>query len=87
MDQHPENGGDLVSYDERFDSYHLKVSKSALQQIYFCPWCAEKLPSSRRDEWFDRLEAMGIDPMLDPIPEPFKTAAWRLESEINRDAS
>jgi hypothetical protein len=79
MDRHRENDGNLVSYDERFDCYELKVSQNVSQQIYFCPWCAEKLPASRRDEWFDRLEAVGVDPMRDPVPELFKSAAWRLK--------
>ena len=81
MDRHPENKGGLISYDPRFDTYALKVDSNVLQEIRFCPWCAERLPASRRAEWFDLLETMGIDPRHDPIPEAFTTEAWRLPAK------
>lgn len=55
----------------------IAVSHSTSQQIYFCPWCGERLPQSQRDKWFDELEALGIDPMNEPYPEKYKTAEWR----------
>lgn len=77
MDIHPENKGGLVSYDERFDDYSLNVNVDIQQAISHCPWCGLKLPLSQREEWFDKLEAMGVDPYQDPIPEAFTTGDWR----------
>jgi hypothetical protein len=82
MDIHPENKGELVRHDERFDEYTLSVDKpegNVLQIIGFCPWCGEKLPASKREQWFDELEAKGINPMVDAVPDEYKTAKWRSE--------
>jgi hypothetical protein len=65
---------------EVFDEYSIETPGGASRQlIYFCPWCGERLPPSKRDQWFDQLEAQGFDPLNDQVPEPYKTAAWRLE--------
>lgn len=45
-------------------------------RIEFCPNCGVLLPSSLRDEWFDRLEALGIDPDDDALPEEFRSSRW-----------
>jgi hypothetical protein len=76
MDDHPQNDWGTVSYDARFDVYWVPAG-SAHQQLFFCPWCGERLPSSQRDRWFDELEAMGIDPNCHPIPEAYQSGAWR----------
>ena len=47
--------------------------------VDFCPFCGTRLPGSRRDAWFDALEAMGIeDPFAEgvEIPEAYRSAAW-----------
>lgn len=69
----------VVRFDERYVQYDLTVRDDGevLQQIDFCPWCATRLPESLREKWFDELEAMGIDPMRDPIPEPYQSSEWR----------
>jgi hypothetical protein len=77
MDQHPENKGDLVRYDLRFDSYSLAINSEGRQQIQFCPWCGERLPPSQRGRWFDELEVLGIDPMNEPYPDRYSTDHWR----------
>ena len=76
MDRHPQNDWGSVRYDERFDLYWVEAG-GAKQQLFYCPWCGDALPPSQRDRWFDRLEALGIDPGIDPIPEAFRSGAWR----------
>ena len=80
MEKHSENHEKLVQFDERFNSYYLIIKSEdgvdVRQQIKFCPWCGESLPESLRGKWFDELEALGIDPMNDEIPERFKSSAW-----------
>ena len=44
--------------------------------IQFCPWCGTRLPASRREEWFDRIEAMGVDPWKDDVPQEFLDDTW-----------
>jgi hypothetical protein len=63
----------LPSYRE----YALSVAGgSALQMITFCPWCGAQLPDSLRDEWFDRLEELGIEPGTGQTPAPFQDDTW-----------
>lgn len=82
-DQHPDPGmcGDyLVGYSERFDEYGLWVhdgpagSASSWIEIRHCPCCGVALPDSRRDEWFDRLEALGVEP--DEAPDAMQSHGW-----------
>ena len=79
---HPENQGNLVKYDDSYREYYLLVRSHGdienRQRIYNCPWCGCCLPDSLRDQWFDELEAMGIDPIEHPdmIPEAYKSDEW-----------
>ena len=49
--------------------------------IAFCPWCAQKLPESLRDAWFDELERRGIDPYGSDMPEEFMDERWYTKPE------
>ena len=75
MDRHPQNDWGSVNYDARFDIYWVQAG-GAKQQLFYCPWCGEKLPPEQRDRWFDELEAKGIAPERG-IPPPYDTGAWR----------
>lgn len=69
----------LVYYSDRFDEYGLIVHDGGASyvSISHCPWCGDKLPESRRDEWFGRLEALGfINPAEENIPDEFQTGEW-----------
>lgn len=81
MDIHGENRDDPVSFDEAINEYWINVPgyPNVRQQIYFCPWCGEKLPESHGDEWYSLLEAKGIDPLVDEIPKEFQSSEWRLK--------
>ncbi len=77
MDQHPQNEWDAIRYDPKFDEYTI-LSGGALQQLYYCPFCGERLPESKRDEWFDQLEARGVgDPWNDEVPVEYQSDVWR----------
>jgi hypothetical protein len=76
MDQHPQNDWGSVRYDSRFDEYWVEAGE-ARQGLFYCPWCGEKLPPSQRDLWFEKLEALGINPWKGEVPEIFRSGAWR----------
>ncbi len=80
MDRHPQNDWQSIRYDSRFDEYWVPAG-GARQCLFFCPWCGEKLPPSQRDRWFDELEARGLDPLTDPIPDAYLDGTWRGDSE------
>lgn len=75
-----------IGYRSKFRKYFIPLSYegeiTAIQCIYYCPWCGEKLPTSLTNKWFEILEKeYGLD---DPdgkaqkklIPEEFKTDKW-----------
>ena len=72
-----------IIYSEVFDEYGILFKEDGVSyiEIAFCPWCGKKLPLSKRDEWFDRLEKMGytLPFSQDGIPDEYKSAAWRLK--------
>lgn len=76
MDRHPQNDWETIRYDARYDVHWIRAGGSK-QQLFFCPYCGERLPPSQRDRWFDALEALGIDPNVHDVPEPFQSGAWR----------
>ena len=45
-------------------------------RITHCPWCGTKLPESLREEWFDRLDRLGLEPGDPAIPESMRSDDW-----------
>lgn len=86
-------GGDVpIVYSPRFREYGLRIMDggSSKQLIDFCPWCGRRLPETLREEWFERLARLGIEPHDPRIPEEMKTDAWwqavaDLSATANRD--
>ena len=69
----------LLAYSSRFDEYGILIHDGGLAvcQIQYCPWCGKCLPDSKRDRWFDELEAKGIsDPDDDNVPSEYLSDAW-----------
>ncbi len=69
----------LIIYIPKFDEYGIIIHDggSSFSHIRFCPWCGTRLPESKRDRWFEELEAKGFDdPSEQDIPEEYRTGAW-----------
>src|SRR5690348_5911143 len=73
-----------VGYGPRYREYFI-YDKSGFNNGYLlwhCPWCAKKLPSSVRDQWFEVLEKEYNldDPWSDEqeklVPKEFTTDEW-----------
>lgn len=64
------------------DKVDIAESKEIEQNIFYCPWCAGKLPVSLRREFFNILEEeYDIEPHVDilkneNLPEEFQSDAW-----------
>lgn len=75
------NEASIVHYNEVFDEYGVLLPEDSVSFLLlrFCPWCGKRLPLSRREDWFEELEALGYEASLlnDEIPARFKTAQWR----------
>jgi len=67
-----------LKYNPKFREYGMRIldGGESVVQIQVCPWCGAKLPTSLRDEWFDQLDKLGIDPYDKQIPEKYTTSAW-----------
>jgi len=65
-------------YNGRVREYAIRIldGGTAVQIITFCPWCGNRLPGSLRDQWFERLRALNLEPEDPNIPEEMKSAAW-----------
>lgn len=72
-----------VTYLAKFREYGINTTSGGFQEIFYCPWCGKKFPGSLRDEWFDQLEGMGVDPIGEPehVPSEFMTDAWWLKGK------
>ncbi|GAA2342733.1 hypothetical protein GCM10010170_027070 [Dactylosporangium salmoneum] len=68
----------VVVYVAKFDEYGLPIRDggSSMVVIGHCPWCAVRLPQSRRDAWFDEMDRQGLDPWSDELPEQYRTDEW-----------
>lgn len=79
LDDFKKNNEFGLIYLPKFREYGFEYldGGTSFQQILFCPWCGARLPVSLRDEWFNRLEALGIDTLMcTDIPIKFQTSEW-----------
>jgi hypothetical protein len=70
----------LIVFHEVFGEYGLPVRDGGPSYLIIsnCPFCGARLPESRRDDWFDALEAEGLeDTAFGELPARYRTAAWR----------
>ena len=66
-----------LAYHPRYREYSIAYEDSeSVQLIEFCPFCGAKLPDSLRDEYFDRLDALGIEPFSDDVPPDMRDDTW-----------
>jgi hypothetical protein len=68
----------LIQYTPEFREYGLIVHDggSSAISMRFCPWCGARLPESLRDQWFEELRALGIDPWKQEVPERYRSDTW-----------
>jgi hypothetical protein len=70
----------IIEYIEVFDEYGIIIHNSdgVIQEIKYCPFCGIKLPNSKRQEWVEKLNALGYEsPFFDEkIPDEYKTSSW-----------
>jgi hypothetical protein len=67
----------LIYYD-KFREYGIRIldGGSSFVLINFCPFCGIALPPSLRDEWFARLDKLGIEPEDPHVPPEMKSGTW-----------
>lgn len=72
------DSGDLeISYRPKFREFVIHCRDGYAGVILqYCPWSGQAFPLPLRDEWFDLLEEIGIDPEVDKVPEEFQSERW-----------
>jgi hypothetical protein len=66
-----------IYWSSIFNEYGLICQPSyEILKISFCPFCGSKLPNSKRDRWFERLEQTGWSTWGDPIPPELLRYDW-----------
>lgn len=73
-----------LGYSPIMREYYINMNNAQymIQEIFYCPWCGNKLPGSLRDEYFNILaREYHIEPDLDiknndRIPLEFKSDEW-----------
>ena len=82
---HPK-GSKTIFYSKRFNEYMISLSDDNASGIclIYCPWCGRKLPESKRERWFEKLEQMGVEFSLfdtDRVPLPYLSDVWWKDRE------
>lgn len=65
-------------YNDQLREYGLQVrfrGGTVWQRVDFCPWCGAELPSLR-DEWFEAVEGLGLEPGIDRVPPEYEDGNW-----------
>jgi hypothetical protein len=62
-----------LSFEPEANDWRLSRTS---QGLVFCPFCRHRFPPSVRGQFFDLLEAQGVDPWHDPIPPEFRDDQW-----------
>lgn len=91
--QHPDPLGcpdKVLNYVPNFNEYGLLIRDgedgyaSSHIVIAFCPWCGAGLGPSYRYAWFDKLDAVGLEPE-DDLPAELTDATWWQREEPSSD--
>jgi hypothetical protein len=75
----------VIMYIAQWREYLIEISRegNSATPIFYCPWCACKLPGSLRDRWYKTLYEKGYnDPGEQEIPAEFNSDKWWKESGI-----
>lgn len=72
-------------YNDKFREYGIAIQDggSSVVIIEFCPFSGTKLPESLRDEWFDRLDQLGLEPDSPELPLDMRSGAWWRRKRAN----
>lgn len=68
----------IVTYVPKFREFGIPVHDGGSSYIVvdYCPWCGSNLPTSLRNEWFDILDNLEMEPDDASIPGEMKSDGW-----------
>lgn len=67
-----------LDYHGNFREVGLRIMDggTSFPVLKACPFCGALLPPSLREEWFDHLEALGLEPGSPETPDELHSDAW-----------
>jgi hypothetical protein len=67
-----------VIYVPKFREFGIENTDggSSYQLIAFCPYCGERLPEPLRDDWFEAIERLDLEPEDPGVPIRYATDEW-----------
>jgi hypothetical protein len=74
----------VLGFDGKFDEYGIWIhdgeagAAHSVIAIGYCPFCGLRLPQSRRNSWFDRLDELKLEP--EEAPDSMRRYGWWLAS-------
>jgi hypothetical protein len=73
----------IILYNDKFDEYCIgpRGGTGDHYEIKYCPICGIKLPGSKRDLYFERLDEMGLEYGDDRIPKEYLSSEWYKKTE------
>lgn len=71
----------LIYHGKTFDEFGIIIHDGGKSYVAIthCPWSGDKLPNSKRLQWFEELEALGYeDPIgeFEQLPRAYKSDEW-----------
>ncbi|HZV68682.1 MAG TPA: hypothetical protein VFG10_04030 [Saprospiraceae bacterium] len=68
----------IMNYNEIFDEYGIPIydGGTSVLQIMYCPWCGNKLPVSKRDQWFEKFGELAYEDDNSKIPDQYRSDQW-----------
>jgi hypothetical protein len=67
-----------ITYWDHFREYGIRVLDGGTSSVTidYCPWCGTRLPSQLRDQWFEVVEALGLEPDAPGLPSELRSGEW-----------
>lgn len=66
-----------LEYVAKFREYLIRRGGGpSYQRISHCPFCGAAFPGSLRDEYFDELDKLGLEPESPDLPLHLRSDAW-----------
>ena len=77
MESHLNGDDSVIRFIPKFREVGIPVTDggTSIILIKFCPWCGNQLPPSMRDQWFNKLEEMNLEPDS-RLPSEMKSDLW-----------
>ncbi len=69
---------ECLHYIPKFREFSVKILDGGCSylNLKYCPFSGKKFPESLRDVWFDKIQALGLEPDDPSIPFEYSSDIW-----------